>query len=304
MAHDHAHQRTRYNRAFAVGIGLNVGFVIVEFVYGALVNSLALITDAGHNLSDVLSLVLAWGAFFVAGRRPSPSFTYGLRKATILAALLSAILLLVALGAIAWEAIQRFGEPRAVSGTTVLVVAGIGVVINTATAWLFFADRKDDLNIKGAYLHMAADAAVSLGVVVAGALIILTGWNWLDPATSLAIAAVILIGTWSLLRDSVRLSLDAAPKDIDLAAIETWLRGQPGVQDLHDLHVWALSTTQTALTVHLVVSSEMRELGLRPLADELQSRFGVQHSTIQTEPPAYACTSECAANGKTLEGDG
>ena len=294
MAHDHAHQGTRYNRAFAVGIGLNVGFVVVEFVYGALVNSLALIADAGHNLSDVLSLVLAWGAFFVAERRPSPSFTYGLRKATILAALLSAILLLVALGAIAWEAIHRFGEPRPVGGTTVLVVAGIGVVVNTATAWLFFADRKDDLNIKGAYLHMAADAAVSLGVVVAGALIILTGWNWLDPATSLAIASVILIGTWGLLRDSVRLSVDAAPKEVDLPAIETWLRGQPGVQDLHDLHVWALSTTQTALTVHLVVRDELTTVDSGSLAEELLSRFGVQHTTIQTETDTVECSSRCA----------
>lgn len=297
MAHDHAQQRSRYNRAFAVGIALNVGFVVVEFVYGALVNSLALIADAGHNLSDVLSLVLAWGAFFVAEKRPSPNFTYGLRKATILAAVLSAILLLVALGAIAWEAIQRFGEPRAVSGTTVLVVAGIGVVINTATAWLFFADREDDLNIKGAYLHMAADAAVSLGVVVAGALIILTGWNWLDPATSLVIAAVILIGTWGLLRDSFRLSLDAAPKGVDLAAIETWLRGQPGVRDLHDLHVWALSTTQTALTVHLVLSNEMKDdLDPRTITAELRSQFGVRHSTVQVETPRSACPTSCAVD--------
>ncbi len=298
MAHDHVHWHTRYNRAFAIGIGLNVGFVAVEFVYGALVNSLALIADAGHNLGDVVSLLLAWGAFFVAEKQPSPNFTYGLRKATVLAALFSAILLLVALGAIAWEAVRRFGAPQAVSGTTVLVVAGIGVAINTATGWLFFADRKDDLNIKGAYLHMAADAAVSLGVVVAGLLITLTGWSWLDPATSLAIAVVVVIGTWGLLRDSLRLSLDAAPKDIDLAAIEDWLREQPGVQDLHDLHVWALSTTQTALTVHVVMTGEAQDHSPRVFAEELASRFGVEHTTVQIETGAEACVSNCVAGTK------
>jgi len=292
----HAHRQNRYNRAFAVGIGLNVGFVILEFVYGTVVDSLALVADAGHNLSDVLSLLLAWGAFFVGEKRPSPNFTYGLRKATIHTASLSAILLLIALGVIAWEAIRRFGNTPPVSGTTVLVVAGVGVIVNLATAWLFFADRRDDLNIRGAYLHMAADAAVSLGVVASGAAITLTGWHWLDPATSLVITAVILVGTWGLLRDSVRLSLDAVPKDVDLAAVEAWLREQPGVRDLHDLHVWALSTTQSALTVHLVVTDARKEGDPRMLAEELESRFGVQHSTIQTETASQACTNHCAAN--------
>ena len=184
------------------------------------------------------------------------------------------------------------------SGTTVLVVAGIGVIINTATAWLFFADRKDDLNIKGAYLHMAADAAVSLGVVVAGALITLTGWNWLDPTTSLAIAGVVLIGSWGLLRDSVRLSLDAAPKDVDLSAIDGWLREQPGVQDLHDLHVWALSTTQTALTVHVVMSGDAKDRNPRLFTEGLQSRFGVEHATIQIEAETEACAASCAVKTK------
>ena len=281
MGANHGH--ANYNRAFAIGVGLNVAFVIVEFVYGTLVHSLALLADAGHNLSDVVSLLLAWGAFFVADKVPSRNFTYGLRKSTILAALLSAVLLLVALVAIAWEAVLRFSDPREVNGATVLVVAGIGVVINTATAWLFYADRKDDLNIKGAYLHMAADAAVSLGVVVAGALIIETGWLWLDPAISLVIVAVILIGNWGLLRDSVRLSLDAVPQDVDLAAIEAWLLQRPGVLELHDLHVWAMSTTQFALTVHLVVKEGEPFVDTRKFSEELHSRFGIEHSTIQVE---------------------
>jgi len=295
MNHDHRH--SRYNRAFSLGIALNVGFVVVEFVYGTLVNSLALIADAGHNLSDVLSLLLAWGAFFIAERRPSPNFTYGLRKATILSAVVSAVVLLFALGAIAWEATRRFADPQGVSGTTVLVVAAIGVVVNAATAGLFYADRKDDLNVKGAYLHMAADAAVSLGVVVTGVLILLTGWAWLDPAMSLAIVLVILVGTWGLLRDSVRLSLDAAPKNIDLAAIETWLRARPGVKDLHDLHVWAMSTTQTALTVHVVMADEIAGRDPRAFAEELKTRFGIQHSTIQIETATAACALSCVPRG-------
>ncbi len=236
---------------------------------------------------------MAWGAFFVAGKAPSRDFTYGFRKATILAALLSAVLLLVALGAIAWEALLRLSDPHEVHGATVLIVAGVGVVINTATAWLFYADRKEDLNIKGAYLHMAADAAVSLGVVVAGALIMATGWLWLDPGISLAIVAVILVGNWGLLRDSVRLSLDAVPQDIDLAAIEAWLLEQPGVLELHDLNVWAMSTTQSALTVHLVEEEGERPIDSRSLSEELRSRFGLQHSTIQVESSEGSCTTQC-----------
>ena len=283
MRHSQARRQARYERAFRLGTGLNAGFVAVEFVYGSLVDSLALLADAGHNLSDVAGLVIAWGAFAVAERRPSPHFTYGLRKATILAALLGAILLLVALGAIGWEAIHRIGAPRAPDGTTIIVVAGIGVAINTATAWLFFADRRDDLNIAGAYLHMAADAAVSLGVVVSGIAIAWTGWSWLDPATSLVIVLVVLVSTWGLLRDSTRLSLDAAPKDVDLAAVESWLRSHPGINGVHDLHVWALSTTQTALTVHLV-ASEPHRIDPRAVAADLRERFAIHHSTIQLEP--------------------
>ncbi len=293
MAHDH--DPHRYDRAFAIGVALNLGFVVIEFVYGMLGDSLALVADAGHNLSDVASLLLAWGAASVAGRHPSRSFTYGLRKASVLASLLSALLLLLALGAIGWEAIRRFGEPVAPSATTVLVVAGIGVVINVATAWLFMADREHDLNIEGAFLHMAADAAVSLGVVVSGALILWTGASWIDPAVSLALVAVILIGTWRLLRESVRLSLDAAPRDIDLDAIERWLRERPGITDLHDLHVWALSTTRNALTVHVVADGPGPPPDPLELSASLTERFGLDHNTIQVEGPRADCPARCDA---------
>tara|TARA_R110002073_G_scaffold204161_1_gene363961 strand:- start:274 stop:1197 length:924 start_codon:yes stop_codon:yes gene_type:complete len=296
MAHHHSNRRARYRRAFGLGVALNVGFVIVEFIFGALVDSLVLIADAGHNLSDVLGLLLAWGAFFVADKSPSRNFTYGLRKATILAALLSATLLLVALGAIAWEAMLRFREPRAIDAPTVLIVASIGVVINAVTAWLFYADREDDLNIKGAYLHMAADALVSLGVVATAVTIAVTGWFWLDPAISLAVVTVVFIGTWGLLRDSARLSLDAAPRNVDLLAIEQWLLQQPGVQSLHDLHVWAMSTTQNALTVHLVAQDDVRDCDAHSISLELQSLFEIPHITIQVETTSSPCSLGCLEN--------
>lgn len=291
-AHGHAHGPANYNRAFAVGIVLNTVFVVVEAVYGILANSLALLADAGHNLSDVLSLALAWGAALLAQRRPTARRTYGMKRSSILASLTNAALLLVAVGGIVWEAVHRFGKPEPIAGTTVIAVATIGIVINAATALMFMAGRKGDLNIKGAYMHMVADAAVSLGVVIAGAAIMLTGWNWLDPVVSLAIAAVITIGTWSLLRDSLNLALDAVPDGIDRAAIESYLGGLPGVTEVHDLHIWAMSTTEVAMTAHLVRPGGTLDDGLLAQASrEMRERFRIDHATFQIEAgdPEHPC---------------
>lgn len=295
--HNHAHDRrpTRYRRAFVVGLLLNLVYVAAELAAGLVAGSLALVADAGHNLSDVLSLALAWGAFLVAEKAPSPRFTYRLRKGTILAALFSSLLLVAALGVIAWEAIARLRAPVPVDGPLVLLVAGIGVVINTVTAALFFADRKDDLNIRAAFLHMAADAAVSLGVVVGGILIMTTGRLWIDPVLSLAIVAVIAVGTWGLLRDSLRLALDAAPSGVDPVHVERWLAGWDGVAGVHDLHVWAMSTTRSALTAHLVMPGGTDDAGLRAIADGLEEAFGIGHVTLQVERgdggPCEGCDS-------------
>lgn len=289
MPHSHDHGPANHNRAFALGVAMNVAYIVVEVVFGVLVNSLALLADAGHNLSDVLGLLVAWGAFYLSRLKPTSRRTYGWRSSSILAALANALILLVAIGGIIWEAIRRFAEPQAVTGTTMIWVAGVGVVINTATALLFLKGRKEDLNIKGAFLHMAADAGVSLGVVAAGTAIYLTGRSWIDPATSLAIAAVILIGTWGLLRDSVDLVLHAVPRDIDMGEVRDYLLRLPGVEHVHDLHVWAMSTTETALTAHLVKSEMDNEDAL--LADashELHDQFGIEHVTIQIERNAEA----------------
>ncbi len=223
MTHHHDHGPANYSRAFAVGVGLNAAFVALEVVFGLLAHSLALISDAGHNLSDVLGLLLAWGAGILAKRRPSERRTYGLRRSSILAALINAVVLLVVIGGVAWEAIRRFGDPGEVAGKTVIWVAAIGIGVNGSTAWLFLSGRKGDLNIRGAFLHMASDAVLALGVVVTGFVILATGWHWLDPAASLVISGVILIGTWGLLRDSVNLALDAVPEGIDMNAVESYL---------------------------------------------------------------------------------
>jgi cobalt-zinc-cadmium efflux system protein len=284
MPHEHDHKPLNYNRAFAVGVILNVGFVGVEAVYGVLADSLALLADAGHNLSDVLGLLLAWGAHLLAGRRATARRTYGFRRATILASLLSAVLLLVALGGIGWEAIERFQHPEPVQALTVMAVAGAGVVVNTVTALLFLAGRKHDLNVKGAFLHMVADAAVSVGVVIAGLVIIYTGWFWVDPAISLVVALVILIGTWGLLRDSINLAVDAVPRGIDTEKVREYLSSLPGVESVHDFHVWGMSTTQAALTVHLMMpKGSGGDAFLYGLANQLHRRFGIDHSTIQIE---------------------
>jgi cobalt-zinc-cadmium efflux system protein len=284
MAHDHNHQIGNYNRAFAIGVLLNVIFVAIEAGYGVAAGSLALIADAGHNLSDVLSLLLAWGAGVLATRPATEKRTYGLRKLTIMASLASAILLLVALGGISWEALGRFFDPKPVAGMTVIVVAAVGVVINTATALLFVSGQKHDLNIRGAFLHMAADAGVSLGVVVAGIIIMVTGWLLMDPLISLLIVAVILVGTWSLLRDSMNLAIDAVPEGIDMPGIKNYLSDLENVSQIHDLHVWPLSTTEVALSVHLIVANDFLNKGFLPqLQQQLHDRFSIEHSTIQVE---------------------
>jgi cobalt-zinc-cadmium efflux system protein len=286
----HAHAPASFGKAFAIGIALNIAFVAIEAGYGYASNSLALIADAGHNLSDVLGLVVAWVAATLAKRPPSPRFSYGLRSSSIMAALFNAIFLLIAVGMIAWEAIQRFADPQPVAGVTVMVVAAIGVLINGFTAFLFMSGRKGDINIKGAYLHMAADAGVSVAVVVAGLLVMLTGWQWLDPVMSLVIAAVITIGTWGLLRDSVTMSLDATPPGIDPAVVAAFLRERPGVVEVHDLHVWPMSTTETALTAHLVMpSGHPGDAAMRSIAHELEERFGIAHPTIQIEIATGSC---------------
>lgn len=292
MSQDHDHSVGTYSRAFAIGVALNLAFVVVEFVYGHLAHSLALVADAGHNLSDVLSLLLAWGAAVLARRQPTPGRTYGMRRSSILAALINAVVLLVAVGAIAWEAIRRFNEPNAIAGKTVILVATVGIGVNAVTALLFRSGRKGDLNIRGAFLHMAADAVVSLGVVLAGAAILITGWLWLDPAVSLAIAGVIVIGTWGLLRDSVNLALDAVPVGTDLSGVQNYLAALPTCIEVHDLHIWAMSTTETALTAHLVANREViDDAMLSKATEELHGRFGIEHVTLQVEAgdPGLPC---------------
>ncbi|WP_339033892.1 cation diffusion facilitator family transporter [Bradyrhizobium symbiodeficiens] len=281
--HSHGHAPASFGKAFAIGIALNTALVVAEAIYGYLGNSTALLADAGHNLSDVLGLVVAWGASIAARRAPSGRFTYGFRASTILAALANAVFLLVATGAIGWEAILRLREPEPVAGVTVMVVAGIGILINGFTAMLFASGRKDDINIEGAYLHMAADAAVSLGVVVSAALIIWTGWLWLDPVTSLVICATILWSTTSLLRGSIDMSMAAAPKGTDLAAIRTFLLARPGVSGIHDLHVWPISTTETALTCHLVMPAGTGDAFLIETAQLLKTTHRIGHATLQVE---------------------
>jgi cobalt-zinc-cadmium efflux system protein len=280
----HAHNRHDYNRAFGFGVMLNVAFVVIEVVYGVAAGSLALIADAAHNLSDVASLLLAWGASALAARSATSRRTYGFRKATVLASLVSAILLLAAMGGIAWEAVGRFRQPAPVDSKTVIVVAAIGVVINTLTALLFVKGQREDLNIRGAFLHMAADAAVSLGVVVAGVLIAIGGWLWLDPTVSLLVVGVVVVGTWGLLRDSLDYTLDAVPKGIDYDAVRQFLLGIDRVTRIHDLHVWPLSTTDVALTVHVEVGDdELDNRFLLGVQEELHRRFGIEHATIQVE---------------------
>jgi cobalt-zinc-cadmium efflux system protein len=284
MSPDHNHKISNYNRAFAIGIVLNVIFVAIEAGYGVAAGSLALIADAGHNLSDVLSLLLAWGAGFLASKAATEKRTYGFRKVTIMASLASAILLLIALGGITWEAIGRFFAPKPVDGMTVIAVAAIGVVINTITALFFVSGQKHDLNIRGAFLHMVADAGVSFGVVVGGIIIMVTGWLLIDPLISLLIVAVILVGTWSLLRDSMNLAIDSVPEGIDMAGIKKYLTDIENVSQIHDLHVWPMSTTEVALSVHLIIADDtLSKNFLSKIQQQLHDRFSIEHSTIQIE---------------------
>jgi cobalt-zinc-cadmium efflux system protein len=293
-AHGHSHASRSFGFAFALGTALNVGFVAVEAVFGILVNSMALLADAGHNLSDVLGLLIAWGASVLATKQPTAQYTYGLRSSSILAALANAIILLVAVGAIALEAVQRLLDPEPVAGTAVMIVAGLGIIVNGVTAWLFAAGREGDINIKGAFLHMAADAVVSLGVVVAGLAILFTGRQWLDPLASLAIAVVIVWSTWGLLRDAVSMSLNAVPPGIQPADVRHYLEGLAGVGHIHDLHIWPMSTTETALTCHLVMpGGHPGDVFMARAASELHHRFGIGHVTLQIEiDEQVACSLE------------
>jgi len=289
----HTHNLTNYNKAFIIGIILNVIYILVEVFYGLLINSMALLADAGHNFSDVLGLLLAWGAAYLAKTAANEKRTYGFRKATILAALFNAILLMIAVGAISIEAIRKLILPEPVQGATMMVVAGIGVIINAVTAFLFMKGRNSDLNIKGAFMHMAADAGVSFGVVIAGLVIIYTNWLWIDPTISLIIVLVITIGTWGLLKDSFHLTMDAVPKEINLKEVGDYLKSLEGVKEVHDLHIWAMSTTETALTAHLVIPEETKDdYFLKKICGELHSKFGIEHSTIQIEKSAQSANCE------------
>ena len=299
MSHDHHHldhTPPNFNRAFAIGIALNALFVGIEAFYGWRVNSLALLADAGHNLSDVAGLVLAWGGALAVSLRPDARHTYGWKRATILAAFANALMLLVAIGALAWEAIGRLLAPPALNGAqgnTVMLVAGVGIVINTATALLFMRGSKNDLNLRGAFTHMAADALVSAGVVVAGALTLWKDWFWLDPVASLAIALVILIGTWSLFKQSLHLLFDGVPDSVDPQAVQDCLLALPGVTRVHDLHIWAMGTSHIALTAHLVMPQGQADDAFLKLANaQLHDRFEITHVTLQVMKEAF--TQACA----------
>lgn len=303
-AHSHHHSghhhhpkpgEADFGKAFAVGIALNLVFVVVEAAAGFFGNSMALLADAGHNLSDVLGLMLAWAAHLLSKRPPTRRFTYGLQGSSILAALGNAILLMVACGAIAWEAIRRMAEPPEVMGVTMIIVAGIGILINAATALLFARGRKGDLNIRGAFLHMIADAVVSAGVVVAGVLVLLTGLEWIDPVTSLVIVAVIIVGTWSLFRDSLGLALNAVPAEIDPEAVTGRLARLPGVSAVHHLHIWPMSTTANALTAHLVMpGGHPGDAFLADAAHLVEHEFGIGHATLQVELGERCPDEDCA----------
>jgi cobalt-zinc-cadmium efflux system protein len=281
--HVHGHGSPNYGRAFAIGIAVNLAYLGGEAVAGIVSGSLALLADAGHNLGDVLSLALSWGAAVLSRRQPSGRFTYGLRSTSILAALANAIILLIVTGGIAWEAIRRIGHPVPVTSSIVIAVAAVGIFVNGGTA-LLFASGKSDLNVKSAFLHLAADAVVTAGVVVTGIVIWLTNWEWLDPAVSIVVSAVIVFGTWGLLKSAIGLALAAVPEGVDAAAVRSHLLALPGVTGLHDLHIWGMSTTETALTCHLVMpGGHPGDAVLTGVAQQLHHRFGIQHATIQIE---------------------
>jgi cobalt-zinc-cadmium efflux system protein len=289
MEHDHGHHhehapKTR-GQAFAIGIALNLVFVIVEVVYGVLSHSIALLADAGHNLGDVLGLGLSWGAAALAGLKPSARRTFGFRRTSIVASVTNALILLFVTGGLTWESIRRLASPQPVQGKTMIVVALFGAAINTASALLFMADRKNDLNLRSAFVHLASDAVLAAGVAVAGAAIVFTGWLWLDPAVSIVLAVTILASTWSLMEKSMNLMLDAVPEGIDPEEVKTYLAALPGVVEVHDLHIWAMSTTETALTAHLVMPGNSCEpTFLADACKELHEKFHIAHSTLQIDP--------------------
>lgn len=284
MGHEHSHAPANYGRAFAIGITLNLAFVILEVIYGRLANSLALVADAGHNLADVLGLALAWGAMALAKRSPTTQRTYGFRRSSILAALINGAVLLIGVGAIAWEAITRLRDSEPLNETTVIWVAALGILVNGGTALLFLSGSKGDLNIRGAFVHLASDAAIALGVVLTGIAILYTGWLWLDPVVSLVIVILITWGTWGLLRASVNLVLDKVPEGIDIDNVKAYLATLPTCSDVHDLHVWGMSTTEAALTAHVVLNKSVCDDALlAKTAKDLHNKFGIEHTTLQVE---------------------
>jgi cobalt-zinc-cadmium efflux system protein len=290
--HHHHGDPHRQGRAFAIAIALNSVFVGIEFVYGFIANSTALMADAGHNLSDVLGLMLAWGAAILAKRAPNARYTYGLRSSSMLAALFNAMLLMAACGAIAWQAVLQLLHPNPVHGLTVSVVAAVGIAVNGFSAWLFMAGSKDDINIRGAYLHMAADAAISLGVLLAGLAVMWGGWTWLDPLLSIAIVLFIMASTWSLLRQSINMMMAAVPESVDADKVARFLHARPGVREVHDLHIWAMSTTENALTAHLVMPDGYPgDEAVDAIAASLRAEFALHHCTLQVEmgTTAHAC---------------
>ncbi|MBK9442885.1 MAG: cation transporter [Comamonadaceae bacterium] len=290
QGYDHAHAPEEFNLAFAIGIALNIAFVGIEAFYGWRINSLALLADAGHNLSDVAGLVLAWGGALAGKRRASARYTYGFRRASILAAFINAVLLLLAMGSLGWEAAERLQSPQVTQGWTIMAVAVVGIVVNGATALMFMRGAHGDLNIRGAFLHMAGDALVSLGVVIGGALYLWQGWAWMDPVMSLAIATVIVLGTWGLFKQSLHLLFDGVPAGVDLQAVRQALLSLNGVADVHDLHVWAMGTSDIALTAHLVLADPAPDPSavLHQAEHQLHARFEICHVTLQIESPAYA----------------
>lgn len=292
FGHHHVHTPSSFGTAFAIGMVLNTVYLGAEALWGVFSHSLALLADAGHNLSDVLALGTAWLAQHLSTKSPSARFTYGLRRSSILAALANAVILMLVTGAVAWESIERLFQPGPVAGKTVMIVAAIGVLINGGTAVLFASGQKNDINIRGAFLHMASDTLTSVAVVLAGWLVLLTGATWIDPAISIGISVVIVLATWSLLRDSLDMALDGVPRSVDRDGVETFLRTQPGVADLHDLHIWPISTTETALTVHLVRAATLpagqtETLLLQTTVEALRTRFGIVHPTVQIEAADY-----------------
>ena len=285
--HGHSHAPTDFGRAFVIGIALNAAFVVAEVVFGLAGHSVALLADAGHNLSDVLGLLVAGGAHLLSRRAPTGRFTYGFGSSSILAALFNAAFLLIVIGGLSWEAIGRFAHPEPVAAGTVMAVAAVGIAVNGVCAWLFAAGQQGDINLRGAFAHMLADALVSVGVVVAGLVILLTGWLWVDPLTSLVVNAVIVYGTWSLLRDSSNLAMGAVPPGIEPDAVRRFLVERPGVASLHDLHIWPISTTDTALTAHLVMpQGHPGDQALMAMCDTLRDRYRIGHSTLQVETDA------------------